>query len=161
MSHRDRAIHGEIILNASVEDVWKCWTTETGLKSFFAPGCKLQLEVGGAFEIYFNPDAEPGLKGAVGTRILAIQEHKMLSFTWNSPPHLATVRNQYTLVVIRFEQESDVRTKLTLHHCGWGSGGDWDLSFDYFTSAWLKVVLPRLKYRFDHGPVNWENPLSP
>jgi len=24
--------------------------------------------------------------------------------------------------------------------------------------AWKDVVLPRLKYRFSVGPVNWENP---
>ena len=36
--------------------------------------------------------------------------------------------------------------------------GEWDQSFDYFTRAWGEVVLPRLKYRFEEGPIDWEVP---
>ena len=39
-----------------------------------------------------------------------------------------------------------------------GEGGEWDKAFAYFVSDWKDVVLPRLRYRFSVGPVDWENP---
>ncbi|MFQ6610535.1 MAG: SRPBCC domain-containing protein, partial [Fidelibacterota bacterium] len=127
------------------------------ITSFFAPAASIDLRIDGKYEILFNPGAEPGFRGAEGVRLLAIQTNKMLSFTWNAPPHLPDVRKQWTHVVIRFEEISAEKTKVTLHHDGWGTGGQWDDAFDYFTNAWLKIVFPRLKYRFDNGPVDWDN----
>ena len=31
-------------------------------------------------------------------------------------------------------------------------------SFEYFKYAWKNVVLKRLQYRFEVGPVDWKNP---
>ncbi len=154
----NRSIEGETICNASIQDVWDVWTTEKGITSFFAPVANIDLMVDGKYEILFNPNGKPGFRGAEGVRILAIQPQKMLAFTWNAPPHLSEVRKQWTHVVIRFEEISTEKTKVTLHHDGWGTGGQWDEAFDYFTDAWLKIVFPRLKYRFDNGPVDWDNP---
>ena len=50
------------------------------------------------------------------------------------------------------------RTEVTLHHDGWGTGGQWDRAFEYFQRAWKEVVLPRLRYRFSVGPVDWKDP---
>ncbi|HCW76319.1 MAG TPA: SRPBCC domain-containing protein, partial [Candidatus Marinimicrobia bacterium] len=30
----NRVIHGEILINSSVDRVWDAWTTESGIKSF-------------------------------------------------------------------------------------------------------------------------------
>jgi hypothetical protein len=91
-------------------------------------------------------------------RILAFEPRKMLSSTWNAAPELPDVRKQRTHVVIGFEQLPGDRTKLTLTHDGWGGGKEWDEAFAYFTRAWRDVVLPRLKYRFSVGPIDWNNP---
>ena len=89
---------------------------------------------------------------------MAIQTNSVLSITWNAPPHLPDVRNQRTHVCIRFEQLMENKTKVTPHHDGWGISGQWEEAFEYFKIAWGKVVLPRLKYRFEVGPVDWNNP---
>jgi uncharacterized protein YndB with AHSA1/START domain len=157
MTEQERAIHGEILVNASLDDVWNAWTTEAGIKTFFAPDCKVELQPDGPYEIYFDPDAPECERGGEGLRIMSVQPNKMLSFTWNAPPSLPEVRGQRTHVVLRFYQEGDA-TRVTLYHDGWGTGGQWDQSFDYFQRAWLKIVLPRLAYRFNHGPVDWTNP---
>lgn len=154
----ERAIHLEIEVNASLKDSWKCWTTKEGIQSFFSPDCFIELKLGGAYENYFNPHEVPGLRGGEGNKILAIQTNSMLSFTWNAPPNLPDVRDQRTHVIIRFEKIPESFTKVRLHHNGWGTGGQWDEAFEYFQMAWGKVVLPRLKYRFEHGPIDWNNP---
>ena len=43
---------------------------------------------------------------------------------------------------------------MTLHHTGWGEGGEWDQAYAYFDRAWGNV-LANLKKRFDNGPIDW------
>jgi len=156
----DRAIFERITVKASVDDVWRAWTTTEGIKTFFAPDARVELRVDGPFEIYINPLAGAGQKGADDTRILAFQDKKMLTFTWNAPPFLAEARKQRTVVIVRFIARGDSLTDVTLQHVGWGEGSgdkgaEWDKAFDYFTKAWPSV-MKNLKKRFDDGPVDWK-----
>lgn len=148
----------QISLPAALSEVWQAWTTEEGAKSFFAPKCKIDLRPGGAYEMLFDLDAPPGEQGGEGMMVLAVQPEKMLSFTWNAPPSLPDVRGEMTHVAIRLEEKGPKETMVHLHHDGWGNAGEWDQAFDYFTRAWGEIVLPRLKYRFEEGPIDWENP---
>ena len=151
----ERAINEKITVKANVDDVWKAWTTTEGIKSFFAPDGKVELRIDGPFETYMNPFARIRMKGADFMRILAFQEKKMLSFTWNAPPHLPEARKQRTVVIVRLISRGDAITDVTLHHVGWGDGGEWDKAHDYFAKAWPNV-LKNLQKRFDSGPVDWK-----
>lgn len=150
----ERAIDKDVVVNATVDQAWEAWTTREGIVSFFAPDAKIEPRVGGAFQIYIDPDAPPGSKGADDMRFMALQPKKMLSFDWNAPPHLPAARAQRTFVVLRFEPVSDKETRVTLHHTGWGDGGEWDQAYAYFDRAW-DGVLRKLKKRFDQGPQDW------
>lgn len=156
----ERAVKAEVIVPAGLDQVWQAWTTEEGLKSFFAPACKVDLRVSGAYELYFNPAGAPGERGGEGNVILAIQPMNMLAFTWNAPPSLPNVRQQHTSVVLRFKEIAPGQTKVTLVESGWGEGEEWDQAFAYFNRAWAEIVLPRLRYRFANGPIDWSNPPS-
>ncbi|AMO25640.1 hypothetical protein UC35_21400 [Ramlibacter tataouinensis] len=149
-----RAIDREVLVEAEVDAVWQAWTTSEGIKTFFAPDARVELRVDGPFEIFINPYAQPGLKGADGMRIIGFQKNRMLSFTWNAPPSLPEARQQRSVVVLRFEPEGDKRTRVVLHHTGWGEGGEWDQAFEYFSKAWPSV-LGNLQKRFATGPVDW------
>ena len=153
-----RVLRGEVVVDASLRQVWEAWTTAQGVKSFFAPDCNIELRPDGMYEILFDPDAEPGQRGAEGMRVLALQPFRMLSFTWNAPPSLPEVRDQRTHVQLRFHAIGTNRTKVTLLQDGWGEGGQWDEAFEYFDRAWNRIVLPRLSFRFTHGPADWKNP---
>jgi len=153
----DRVLEKQAVVRAAVSQVWEAWTTEDGIRSFFAPACNVDLRVDGPFEILFDPGAEPGKRGAEGCRILAFQPGKMLAFTWSAPPHLAEARKQWTHVVLRFKEVDPGSTRVTIRHDGWGEGGEWDQAFDYFDTAW-DTVLRWLQYRFTEGPVDWDNP---
>jgi hypothetical protein len=78
----------------------------------------------------------------------------MLSFDWNAPPHLAEARKQRTFVVVRFFDVDSTSTRVTLHHTGWGEGGEWDQAYAYFDKAWGSV-LGNLKKRHETGPQDW------
>ena len=150
----ERAIDKGIEVAATLDDAWAAWTTREGIVSFIAPDAKIDARVGGAFQIYFDPTAAPGDKGADDMRFLAVQPKKMISFDWNAPPHLPEARAQRSFVVVRFEPLGDKLTRVTLHHTGWGDGGEWDKAYAYFDRAWGNV-LGNLKKRFDSGPQDW------
>lgn len=150
----ERAITKQIEVAATLDQAWDAWTTREGITSFFAPDAKIEPRVGGAFQIYIDPLAQPGMKGADEMRFMALQPKKMISFDWNAPPQLAEARQQRTFVVIRFEPVNDKTTRVSLHHSGWGDGGEWDKAYTYFDRAWGNV-LGNLKKRFDSGPLDW------
>lgn len=150
----ERAIEKSIEVAATVDQVWGAWTTREGITSFIAPDAKVEPRVGGAFQIYFDPGAAPGSKGADDMRFLALQPRKMLSFDWNAPPHLPEARAQRTFVIVRLEPLGDQVTRVTLPHTGWGDGGGWDKALAYFDRAWGSV-LGNLEKRFEQGPQDW------
>lgn len=150
----ERALDKEVVIAATLDQAWEAWTTREGITSFFAPDARIEPRVGGAFAIYIDPLAEPGLKGADDMRFMALQPKKMISFDWNAPPSLPEARAQRTFVVVRFEPLTAQTTRVTLHHVGWGDGGEWDRTYAYFDQAWTGV-LGNLKTRFERGPQDW------
>jgi uncharacterized protein YndB with AHSA1/START domain len=153
-----KAINADINLKAPVDKVFDAWTTKEGIISFFAPDANIRLEVMGTYEMIFIPDNPVGSRGGEGNVILSYQKDKMLSFTWNAPPELKEVRNERTHVFLNFIPVSNSETRLLFHQDGWGDSGEWQKAFEYFKHAWKNVVLKRLQYRFEVGPVDWKNP---
>lgn len=150
----ERAIDKEVVLKASLAQAWQAWTTAEGITGFFAPEAVIEPRVGGAFHIHMDPGAPAGAKGADDMRFMALQPMKMLSFDWNAPPSLPEARAQRSFVVVRFHPLTDTTTRVTLHHTGWGDGGEWDKAYAYFDKAWAGV-LGNLQKRFETGPRDW------
>jgi len=156
----ERAIDKEVVIKATLEQAWQSWTTRDGIRSFFAPDAVVEARPGGAFHIHIDPGAAPGLKGADDMRLLALQPMKMLSFDWNAPPSLPQVRAQRTLVVLRFAEVDAQHTRISLHHVGWGEGGQWDQAYAYFDRAWGHVLANLVK-RWETGqPMDWSDWLA-
>lgn len=151
----ERSIAREVVVKAPVEAVWMSWTTSEGIQSFFAPEARVEARPDGAFHVHFNPYAPPGAKGADDMRVLAVQEKKLISFTWNAPPHLPEVRAQRTFVTVRLAPASPTETRVSLHHSGWGEGSQWEQAYDYFDRAWGSV-LANLQKSFSDGPIDWK-----
>lgn len=154
----DRILRAELVLDAPVATVWKLWTTEKGAVSFFAPACRIEPRVDGAYEMHFNPKAKPGLKGGDGMRILDFDPGKRLAFTWNAPPSQPAIRARRTVVELRFRAAGAGKTRLRFTHGAWGDGPEWDETYAYFDRAWNCFVLPHLLWRIAHGPVDWTRP---
>jgi len=153
----ERAIRKRVVVAASPEQVWQAWTTVEGATSFFASWARVELSIGGLYEILFDRDAPPGSQGSEGCRVLSYLPPEMLSFSWNAPPQYPDVRRERTWVVVQLVAEGPQETQVTLTHLGWREGESWAQVFEYFTRAW-DVVLKRLVYRFAIGPVDWDQP---
>ena len=70
---QERVLRAELELSHAPDAVWSWWTTEAGIKSFLAPGARIEPRVDGEFDVLFSPDAPPGQRGAEGLRIIAFE----------------------------------------------------------------------------------------
>ena len=152
---KERILQKEVVVSASIEQVWHAWTTSEGMASFFAPQSDIELQIGGKYELYIVPGNQTGLRGTEGCRILSYQPYQMLSFEWNFPPSLATLRKSgaKTTVVLLFEELEQNQVKVSLSQLGWGDGSDWYQGFEYFDKAW-PYVLSKLAQHFSTGHVD-------
>lgn len=135
----NRVIHREAVVPATIDEVWSAWTTTEGVHSFFSTNAKVELRIGGPYEIYFDMSANPGFRGSEGCIVLSYLPKKMLSFSWNAPPALGEIRNRRTHAVLMFNEVKPGSTKVTFDHIGWGTGPEWDEVYDYFDRAWTYV----------------------
>jgi uncharacterized protein YndB with AHSA1/START domain len=152
---KEKNIQLYVTVNAPVDSVWSRWSTEKGLKKFFAPAAVQELKTFGKFEMLFNPAGPAGQRGAENNMILAVEDKKMISFTWDAPPQYPLIRAQRTVVTVRLYPTTDSKTIVTLTQSGWGLGQDWQTVRDYFEKAWGGFVLPSLKYSLEVKPMDW------
>jgi len=143
------------IVEASLSDVWQAWTTTAGVQGFFAPEAKIELKIGGAFELYFDTKAEMGCRGTEGMRIQTYVPERILAFDWCNPPQFHNIRQKKTWVVLEFAELDDELCEVTLTHLGWGEGPEWEDVHEYFCSAWEKV-LRRFERNMRMGAIDWE-----
>lgn len=139
-STRENRIVKETVVPAARAEVWRAWTTSEGIASFFCERNHVELRVGGAFEMYFDPSKPEGQQGSEGCRILAFLPEEMLAFSWNAPPQFPEVRRQRTQVFVYFSDEGDGRTRVRLTNHGYGEGELWDPVYEYFDRAWGFVI---------------------
>ena len=149
------ALNFTIDLPVTADEAWDAWTTESGIRGFLAPACRVDIRPDGPNEIFFDPDAPEGGRGSEGMRVLAVQPPAFLSFTWNGPPSIPTIRRQRTWVEVRIAGTDD-GCRLTLTNGGYGNGEDWVNAQAYFQRAWGEIVLPRLEEYLTSGPVIWD-----
>lgn len=142
-----RILRKEVVVKASLDEVWHAWTTPEGIASFFSPESNIELRIGGAYELYMGKikDAS-GQRGTEGCKVLSYIPKEMLSFEWNFPPKVAKLRESgaKTHVVLRFEDLSEGRVRVKFVQLGWRRGKDWDAGYAYFDKAW-DWVLNQLK----------------
>jgi uncharacterized protein YndB with AHSA1/START domain len=72
-------IDGTVDLAAEAAEAWRLLTTPAGLARWIAPESRVELELGGAYEIYFFPDSTD--RGMEGTRVLGFIPEEMLAYT--------------------------------------------------------------------------------
>lgn len=130
------------LIGAPVSDVWDAWTTPDGFNACFDGPVlhDIRLQMGGPFEIHWQPDSEEGQRGSEGCTVLSFVPERMLSFTWNAPPSLGAMRNEHTFVVIDFQPLGENLTRVSLRHDGFGEGPEWEPVREYFDPAWPWVM---------------------
>jgi len=151
-----RSIECNSIVETSLSAAWDAWTTNEGVRTFFAPDSNVELSIGGSYELYFDIHAALGSRGSEGMRIQSYVPERMLAFDWNNPPSIPSIRNEKTWVVLEFSEMDDELTEVNLTHLGWGEGPAWDEAYQYFMVAWPKV-LSRFERSMRLGEIDWDS----
>lgn len=135
-----RSLEREIVVAAGTSEVWSAWASSEGIAAWWhPPETRIDLRIGGPFELLFAMDQPEGRRGSEGCQYLAYVPGEMVAFTWNAPPHLA-LRETNTWVVITFTRLNDTSTAVRLVHTGFLGGPDWDAYMEYFADAWDYVL---------------------
>jgi uncharacterized protein YndB with AHSA1/START domain len=145
----ERVLQHQAVVNASLADVWKAFTTSEGLRSFVAPVAQIDFRVGGIWEASYNPQAKIGDPGNIRNEIITYVPLRMLAIrVVNAPPGFPypdVIKNVWT--VIEFEDLGLNRVRATASMTGWKTGPDWDAVYKMF-EADNAVVFGKLQKRF-------------
>jgi uncharacterized protein YndB with AHSA1/START domain len=153
-SDSGRVIRYDFSVAAPVAEVWKAISTTDGLRTFFSSGASIELVTFGHFVHHFTEEAPSGTASLTGNLVLAVQPERLLTLTWDAPPTYPSVRAQRTFFEIRLAPDGADKTRVTFTESGFGDGGEWDGTYEYFRGGWT-FVAAALQYRFDVGPINW------
>lgn len=132
------------------------WTTEAGVRSFFAPAARIDGQVGGRYTVMFFPDEDPDglVHGTAGAHLLATEPGRFVAFEWvvfagdetkgaNAPPYASPSQRLPdplpTWVEIALTP-AGTGTHVEFRHYGFGEGELWGRSHAWFTRAWEGVL---------------------
>ncbi|PWV95199.1 uncharacterized protein YndB with AHSA1/START domain [Paenibacillus cellulosilyticus] len=94
-----------VVLNASIEKVWKAVSTAEGIASWFMPPTSFEPTVGYEFEL------NAGQFGMSPCTVTVVEPPHRLAFRWGK---------DWTLS-FELKEEQDGKTAFTLTHGGWGA----------------------------------------
>lgn len=115
---------------------FRALATEEGIEAWLERKSLVDLRIGGAYEIYFDSDKPPGLRGSEGCQILAYVPGEMLAVSWNAPPSLPVAREKRAWAVFSFAEVEPKKTTVKVTHLGLGDDGEWPRVRAYFERAW-------------------------
>lgn len=152
----NRSLTYELIVPAGRDAVWDALMTTDGLETWAGPAALVEPRRGGAWDVYFDPDAPKGQRGSENT-LIAIVPKRLIVMSAGAPKQFETVNRERTIVIFETEAADEGRTLVRMIQTGWGEGPDWDGAFEYVKPAnaeWLSW----LHRRFESGPLEWPEP---
>ena len=92
----------ETAVRAPLDEVWRAWTTSSGMAEFHPPGASIDLRVGGAWDVAFDLDEDAHDDFAEGGRVVSYLPRELLSVEWTS--RMPSGRELQSRVVVLFER---------------------------------------------------------
>jgi uncharacterized protein YndB with AHSA1/START domain len=127
----------ETTINSSVDSAWAAWTQTALITKWFSPEANIEPQVGGAFELFFDP-ADHSHESTQGCVLTKVEQNYVLEFTWKGPGQFAELMNDppsLTMVKVEFSEKADM-TKVALEHTGWGTSPDWNDARGWHEEQW-------------------------
>ncbi len=158
----ERILVHEVIVPASLEDVWQAYTTKEGLESWAVPQCEINFRSGGVMKIRYELDGRIGDVNTVVNFIVNFVPWKMI--TLHSPlgkrfPEEVRKESPNMFTIVEFQSIDEDRTLLTAYATGFLKGEVWDSTLQFFQEG-NEQAYRMLIDRFEKGPVDWEQLLK-
>jgi len=143
----EKALRFEVIVPASLEQVWAAFTTTEGLATWLWRDTRVDARPGGDWLAIFP-------QSTAGGTIISLTPKATLVIAASAPDKFPTVRKEHTRATFEFSALSADSTKVTLVQTEWKAGDEWDAAYEYL-AAGNAELLTQLYQRFVSGPLVW------
>jgi len=131
----ERALQFSIVVPAGITEVWKLFTTETGLEKWIAPVVKTNMKIGGWIRTNYDKTKTTDDTTAIQLDIINYLENEMLTLKVNlnnNFPEEAKNEDKNLQEIIQFVDMGNGKTKIISTMVGWGEGSHWDKTYSFF-----------------------------
>ena len=131
----EKVLRLEAVLPVNLDDAWRLFTVDANLKKWMAPVAHIELRTGGY--IVTNYDAGKSLSDSTSIRlpVISFLENELIVLKVNlnnNFPLSARKSDEHLQEIIQFRKVSKNHTKNISSMLGWGTGADWDKTYDFF-----------------------------
>lgn len=146
----------EVVLPASLDQVWALWTTSEGLATWVAPVAAIDPVAGGVFETSYDRSARIGDAGNILNRIVGITPEQMIVLQIDQAPpgfpHAEGARELITQIQLKRLGANETRVRVFMS--GFRIGADFDALLTFFDRG-NAYTLQSLVRRIADGPTDW------
>ena len=140
-----QVVEHSVVIDAPIEAIWHAISTEEGLSEWIAPEARVELEIGGDYELYFWPENAVGDRGIEGTKVLSFVPNRLLSYWGSSPPKFEKVHSQNVAWVTYSLRELETgEVEVRQYGCWPRFGETWEVEFRDWVQAAQKIGLEKL-----------------
>lgn len=152
-----RVLQITAVVNASLDDVWKAFTTDDGFKRWAVPVTHITLGNDGMMESSYEITSKIGDPDNIKNRIIAYLPQKLIVLQNAHVPKgapfdpvlIASIRT-----IITFEPVDATHTRVIEAQVGYGEGAGYDDMYTHFRAG-NAYALHTLAQSFITGPVDW------
>jgi uncharacterized protein YndB with AHSA1/START domain len=146
----DSRLVTEGVVEASVEDVWRGFTTKAGMESWMVALADIDLKLGGKMRTHYDPKGMLGDAKSIEHTILSFEPERMFSMKVTKHPDTfpfpAAIQSVWT--VLYFDPTPDKKTRVRIVMLGYGANEESQKMREFF-DAGNQYTLKRLQQRFD------------
>jgi len=129
-----------VIISASIDDVWKAFTTEEGYTSWAVPHAKIDFRVNGVMETSYAQEFTVGNPQNIKNQILGYVPNKLLILKNIQAPggFISPELMEKLVSIFEFEAIADEKTKIIIYGVGYGNDEESKklINFFYQGNSW-------------------------
>ncbi len=138
----------EGVINAPPAVAWNLFTTKEGMETWMAPHVEIDLRLGGAMRVHYDPQGVIGDPRTITNTILAFDPERMFAIKATGLPegfpYPKAIESMWT--VLYFEPLSRGRTRLRVVSLGIGDDPDGQALYKFFERG-NRITVERLQKR--------------
>jgi hypothetical protein len=145
----EKVLRLEFVLPINKQEAWKLFSTADGWKKWAAPVVSVDLKVGGLILTNYDKNKTVSDSGTIRLPIINYLEGEMLTLkvVLNDAFSENVRRKDKNLQeIIQLTALGNGKTEVTSSMIGWGTGPDWDKTYDFFVKGnkWTYEHLAKL-----------------
>lgn len=145
----EKVLRLEFILPVYKQEAWRLLTTEEGWKKWAAPVVSVNLKVGGFILTNYDKNKTVNDSGTIRLPIINYLEGEMITLKVilnESFPQKVRQEDKNLQEIIQIADHGNRKTKVVSSMIGWGTGTDWDKTYEFFAKGnkWTYEQLTKL-----------------